>query len=53
MQLKLSTADLRWWFWAITLIFIVAALAGWGPGYYVVMGISAGQVLFFSRRREA
>ncbi len=33
MELKLQTADIRWWFWAPTLAFIVAALAGWTPGY--------------------
>ena len=47
MELKLNTADFRWWFWAITLVFIVAALIGWTPGYYVVMGISAAQLLYF------
>ena len=47
MELKINTADVRWWFWATTLAFIIAALAGWTPGYYFVMGISALQVLFF------
>ena len=47
MELKINAADFRWWFWAITTAFIVAALAGWTPGYYVVIGISAVQVLYF------
>jgi len=47
MQLRINATDIRWWFWAITLVFIVAALAGWTPGYYVVIGISAVQVVFF------
>ena len=47
MELKINTADIRWWFWATTLAFIVVAIAGWNPGYYMVMGISAVQVLFF------
>ena len=47
MQLKINATDIRWWFWAITLVFIIAALAGWTLGYYVVMGISAMQVIFF------
>jgi hypothetical protein len=47
MELKISATDIRWWFWFITLIFIVAAVVGWAPGYYIVMGISAVQVLFF------
>lgn len=47
MELKINAADIRWWFWAITLAFIIAAVAGWSPGYVVVMGISAVQCLFF------
>jgi hypothetical protein len=43
MELKISLTDIRWWFWAITLAFIVAAVAGWPTGYYVVMAISALQ----------
>jgi len=47
MELKINTADIRWWFWAMTLAFIVAAVAGWVTAYYVVIGISAVQVIFF------
>jgi hypothetical protein len=47
MQLKIDVMDIRWWFWTITMAFIIAAVTGWIPGYYVVMGISAAQVLFF------
>ncbi len=47
MELRINTADFRWWFWAITLVFIVLALVGWTPGYYAVIGISAVQALYF------
>ena len=47
MSLKINPADVRWWFWAVTLLFIVAALAGWAPGFAFVMALSAAQVLFF------
>lgn len=47
MSPKLNPADFRWWFWAVTLLFIVAALAGWAPGYGFVMAVSAAQVLYF------
>lgn len=47
MQLKTNVADIRWWFWAVTLAFIIAAVAGWPLGYQVVIGISAVQVIFF------
>lgn len=47
MELKMDVGNIRWWFWLVTLAFIVAAVVGWVPGYYVVIGISAVQVLFF------
>ena len=47
MELKINATDFRWWFWAVTLVFILAALIGWAPGYYVVIGVSAVQVMYF------
>lgn len=47
MELKINLSDIRWWFWAVTLAFIVAAIAGWTWGYFFVMAISAIQVLYF------
>ena len=44
MNIKTNPADLRWWFWTVTLLFIVAAVAGWTPGYGIVIAISAAQV---------
>lgn len=53
MELKINATDIRWWFWAVTLVFIVAAAAGWNPGYYVVMCISAVQVIFFLTQEKS
>ncbi len=50
MKLKLDLKDTFWWFWAITLVFIVTAIAGWKPGYYIVIAISAIQVIVFLLR---
>ena len=47
MQLKMRPADIRWWFWPVTLVFMIAALAGWTPGYLVVIALSAIQVVYF------
>lgn len=47
MELKIRTSDIRWWFWATTLAFIVLALIGWTPAYFVAVGISALQVVYF------
>jgi hypothetical protein len=53
MELKTDTTDIRWWFWAVTLVFIVAAVAGWSSGYYIVMAISGIQVLFFLAQEKS
>jgi len=53
VELKTNTTDIRWWFWAATLAFMIAAVAGWTPGYFVVMGISAVQVLFFLAQEKS
>lgn len=53
MELKINATDMRWWFWVTTLTFVVAAVAGWVPGYYVVTCISAVQVLFFFAQEKS
>ncbi len=50
MKLKLDSANPFWWFWAITLVLIVCAVAGWTPGYFLVMAVSAIQVIVFLLR---
>lgn len=52
MQLMITPADIRWWFWMMTLVFIAGALAGWTPAYYVVIAISAVQVFFFAAQEK-
>lgn len=53
MKLKIDVKEIGWWLWAITLVFIVAALGGWLPGYYVVIGLSGLQVLYFTWRERS
>ena len=53
MEFKINAKDLSWWFWALTLAFIAIALIGWVPGYYIVMFISAIQVLYFFYREKS
>ncbi len=40
MTFKIFPRSLDWWFWAVTLALIVAALAGWLPGYHGVVAVS-------------
>ncbi len=53
MKLRLELSNPFWWFWAITLVFIVASIAGWTPGYTIVMLISAVQVIIFLIRERS
>ncbi len=47
MKFKMTITSIEWQFWAVTLVLIVAAVAGWTPGYAAVMIVSAVQVVFF------
>jgi len=47
MKIIMEPKKIEWWFWTITLSFIITALLGWPQGYYLVVLISAIQVLFF------
>ena len=47
MKLQTSPNDIRWWFWLITLVFIVLSVAGVPWAHWLVIGISGIQVLFF------
>jgi hypothetical protein len=50
MELAIEINKIDWWFWAIILAFILIALFGWIPAYYIVMVISGIQVLYFAQR---
>jgi len=50
MKLKIDVKSIEWWFWTITLAFIIAALAGWTPGYAAVIIVSLAQTVFIAAR---
>ncbi|MBW2678589.1 MAG: hypothetical protein JRD49_13630, partial [Deltaproteobacteria bacterium] len=49
-QLAVEANTLDRWFWFVTFVLILIALFGWVPAFYAVMGISAFQVIYFSKR---
>ena len=53
MELKTNTSDVRWWFWAITLVFIVATVAAVPWAHLVVIAISALQVVYFVAQEKS
>ena len=50
MELAINIREIEWWFWAVTLAFIIFALVGWIPSYYIVMAISGIQILYFTQK---
>ena len=50
MELAINTREIEWWFWAVTLAFIIFALVGWIPSYFIVMAISGIQILYFTQK---
>jgi len=50
MKFKMDVKSIEWWFWTVTLVLIIAAVAGWTPGYAAVMLVSAVQVIFIAVR---
>jgi len=53
MKVIIKPQKIDWWFWTIISIFILTALLGWVPGYYIVMVISALQVIYFTGRHKS
>jgi hypothetical protein len=53
MKLKIDSSSLEWWFWTITLVFIIAALSGWTPGFTAVIVISLVQTIFIGVRTRS
>jgi len=53
MEFKTHPGEVDWWFWAVTLALIIAALAGWSWGYWLVIVVSGVQVLYFWQRENS
>lgn len=48
MNFKVNIKSSEWWFWTITLVFLMAAVAGWPAGYSAVILISFIQIPFIA-----
>ena len=53
MEYKVDTSNVSWWFWALTLVGIIAALGGWPNGYVAVMAISALHAAFYLLKEKS
>ncbi len=45
MTFRIFPKSLDWWFWLVTWALIVAAVAGWTPGYYGVIAVSVANAV--------
>lgn len=50
MKFKIDVKSIEWWFWSVTLAFIIAALSGWAPGYLAVIVVSLVQSVYIAMR---
>lgn len=48
MELKTDVRSFEWWFWPVTLVFLISGMGGWKPGFNVVITVSAVQVVYFT-----
>jgi hypothetical protein len=53
MKPVIHPKDLEWWFWPVIFVFLLAGMFGWYPGFYVVVGISAVQVVYFIAKKKS
>lgn len=53
MKLTIDLQKIDWWYWVITFFFIGTALIGWNQGYYMVMLVSAVQIIHFGVRLKS
>jgi len=53
MKLKMDMTSIEWWFWAITLVLIIAAVAGWTPGYLAVIVVSFLQIPYIALKSKS
>ncbi|MDH5398989.1 MAG: hypothetical protein OEX02_12640 [Cyclobacteriaceae bacterium] len=53
MKFKMQLDSFDWWIWAITLLFIILAVAGFSEGYYLVIAISGFQIVYVGIREKS
>jgi hypothetical protein len=53
MKLSIDLKSTEWWIWTITLVFLIAAVAGWTPGYFAVIMVSFLQIPYIALRSKS
>ncbi len=53
MALKIDIKSMEWWIWTITLALLIAAVAGWTPGYLAVIIVSFAQIPYIAIRSRS
>jgi hypothetical protein len=53
MKFQMDLKSIDWWLWTVTLVLLVAAVAGWTPGYAAVMLVSFVQIPFVALKTRS
>ena len=53
MKLAVDLKSTEWWLWTVTLLLLIAAVAGWTPAYLAVIIISFLQILYIALRSKS
>ncbi|HAK61425.1 MAG TPA: hypothetical protein DCO77_13780 [Nitrospiraceae bacterium] len=53
MELKIDIKSIEWWLWTVTLALLIAAVAGWTPGYLAVIIVSFAQIPYAAVRSRS
>lgn len=53
MKIQIDLKSIDWWLWTVTLVLLIAAVAGWTPGYAAVMILSFVQIPFVALKTRS
>ncbi len=52
-RIMLMYRNISWWYWLVTVVFLTAGIAGWLPGFYLAIALTAVQVIHFTIRENS
>lgn len=51
--MKIDYRETAWWYWLVSWGLLVSGLAGWEPGFWILIGLQAVQVIDFAFREKS
>jgi len=53
MKIVIDLKSMEWWIWSVTLALLIAAVAGWTPGYLTVIIVSFLQIPYIALKSKS